>query len=240
MMERSTLLAAAIACVAVIATIFGVQVRLISRGRLRFLLRPAFYAIFGIILFGVILLRDLVAPIFLGLGFACGIPMGLFSWTFTRERIRIEEGNHLTSSLLSSDFFVKLFLDVLVIAACVTSLFLHFKWALSALPSAVTGLVLGTNSMLLAFGVAYERRTSAKLFYMRTPMALRMYGEMTGRRARVSETLDPKGIVEVGDEIWNAETVDGGRVDEGEEVEIVSVEGLVLRVRPVGGDGSIL
>ena len=230
-MERSTLLAAAIACVVAIATIFGVQARLISRGRLRFLLRPAIYTIFGIILFGVILLRDLVSPMFLGVGFACGIPLGLFSWTFSRERIRVEEGNHLTSSLLGSDFFAKLFIDVLMISACIVPFFLDLQWAGAASPNAVTGLVLGANITLLAFGAAYERRTQSSLFYRRNPFALRMYGEMTGRRALVCERLDPKGIVEVGDEIWNAETVDGGSINEGEEVEIVGFEGLTLRVR---------
>ncbi|MFC1889063.1 NfeD family protein [Thermodesulfobacteriota bacterium] len=231
MVEAKTLLAAAIACAVAIATIFGVQARLISRGRLRFLFRPVFYTIFGWALFWVIVHQDLLSALFLGLGFACGIPLGLFSWTITRERIRVEEGSHLASSLLGSDFFVKLFIDLMVIAACIAPFFLDLEWAAAVAPNAVTGLVLGINITLLAFGGAYERRMQSRLFYMSTPFALRMYGEMTGRRARVSDTLDPKGVVEVGDEIWNAETVDGSRVDEGEEVEIVSVKDLVLRVR---------
>ncbi len=52
-----------------------------------------------------------------------------------------------------------------------------------------------------------------------------------GRRAEVIEECNPRGRVKVDGEIWNAECE--GRAAVGEMVEVVGVEKLTLRVRPL-------
>ncbi len=55
---------------------------------------------------------------------------------------------------------------------------------------------------------------------------------LIGRRAEVREALDPEGLVFVDGELWTART-EGEPLPKGSLVEIVGVDGLRLRVRPV-------
>ena len=60
--------------------------------------------------------------------------------------------------------------------------------------------------------------------------------EIIGLIGRCTSTLDPKGKVFVRGEYWNVEVVDSGAgpIEEGEDVEVVDVEGITLRVRRAG------
>ena len=53
---------------------------------------------------------------------------------------------------------------------------------------------------------------------------------MIGSRGKVSSSLDPEGLVRIKGELWGATSAEG-RVDEGEEVEVVGEDGLKLVVR---------
>ena len=53
---------------------------------------------------------------------------------------------------------------------------------------------------------------------------------MIGMKGRVIKPLTPKGVVRVGDEFWKAKS-SGEDIEIGEEVEVVGVEGLTLKVR---------
>jgi membrane-bound ClpP family serine protease len=53
------------------------------------------------------------------------------------------------------------------------------------------------------------------------------------RHGRARTALAPRGKVFVSGELWNAEAADGSRVAAGERVEVVSREGMLLRVRAV-------
>jgi membrane protein implicated in regulation of membrane protease activity len=56
---------------------------------------------------------------------------------------------------------------------------------------------------------------------------------LVGRLGTAREPLRPKGYVELRGELWLAEVVAGvGPVGAGDEVRVVAVEGLTLRVRP--------
>jgi membrane-bound serine protease (ClpP class) len=55
---------------------------------------------------------------------------------------------------------------------------------------------------------------------------------MVGRHAVVVERLAPLGRVRLGDELWSA--VGDTTVETGHEVEITAIEGLTVRVRPLG------
>lgn len=52
-----------------------------------------------------------------------------------------------------------------------------------------------------------------------------------GRRAEVIEECNPRGRVKIDGEIWNAESE--SRAAAGETVEVVSVDRLTLKVRPL-------
>lgn len=53
---------------------------------------------------------------------------------------------------------------------------------------------------------------------------------MIGMKGRVIKPLTPKGVVRVGDESWKAKS-SGEYIEIGQEVEVVGVEGLTLKVR---------
>jgi membrane-bound ClpP family serine protease len=54
---------------------------------------------------------------------------------------------------------------------------------------------------------------------------------LTGKPGEVRETLDPKGTVQAGGELWSAESEDGSTLAAGDCVDVVRVEGLRLIVR---------
>ncbi len=65
----------------------------------------------------------------------------------------------------------------------------------------------------------------------RLPPALDIF-TLAGKHAVARTPLDPKGMVFIDGERWAATSVEG-RVEQGEVVEIIGVEGINLRVRPV-------
>jgi membrane-bound serine protease (ClpP class) len=66
----------------------------------------------------------------------------------------------------------------------------------------------------------------------RMPATIGTYN-LIGRRAVARTSLDPTGIVFYNGERWTA-TSTGGRVEQGEAVEITGVNGIKLTVRPIG------
>ena len=58
---------------------------------------------------------------------------------------------------------------------------------------------------------------------------------MVGQTAVVVRPLEPHGTVRLAGELWRAEAVAGGPIAAGASIEVESVEGLVLRVRPSPG-----
>jgi membrane-bound serine protease (ClpP class) len=81
--------------------------------------------------------------------------------------------------------------------------------ALAAVFSVVIGVALRTRQLPPAMGGA----------------------ELVGKPGEVRETLDPKGTVQAGGELWSAESEDGSTLAAGECVDVVRVEGLRLIVR---------
>ena len=55
---------------------------------------------------------------------------------------------------------------------------------------------------------------------------------MIGLSGRVVDPLNPEGQVKIGGEIWKAKSIESG-IDEGEEVEVMDMEGSELLVRKV-------
>ncbi|HYB84681.1 MAG TPA: NfeD family protein, partial [archaeon] len=55
--------------------------------------------------------------------------------------------------------------------------------------------------------------------------------QLIGKTGRVTRALAPIGEVRVEGQVWRAESV-GGEVKEGDQVEVVSREGLILKVKP--------
>ena len=91
----------------------------------------------------------------------------------------------------------------------------------------VVGVGLGTGGLIfVAVGFALRAQ--------RRPVTV---GEkvLIGRVGQARTPLVPSGMVQVAGELWSAELAPGsGPVAAGDRVEVVSVEGLRLRVRPVG------
>ncbi|RJQ45222.1 MAG: nodulation protein NfeD [Gaiellales bacterium] len=75
------------------------------------------------------------------------------------------------------------------------------------------------------------------IFVVRAAVSARRLPDQSGRNAMIGEVgytrsdLDPMGQVFVHGEIWSAETVDGEAIPQGEEIEVVGISGLMLKVR---------
>ncbi len=55
--------------------------------------------------------------------------------------------------------------------------------------------------------------------------------ELLGKLGTVVYDLAPRGEVKIEGQIWRAEAVEGAVVKQGEQIEVVSREGLILRVK---------
>ncbi len=58
-------------------------------------------------------------------------------------------------------------------------------------------------------------------------------GAMVGATGHAQTSLEPTGQVHVRGEIWSAESCEGENIEKGEEIEVVEVSGLMLKVRPL-------
>jgi membrane-bound serine protease (ClpP class) len=88
-------------------------------------------------------------------------------------------------------------------------------------------IALTTLFMVIFFGVLLGA-------VMRTQRRRSVTGldTLVGRRGEVRDALDPTGLVFVAGELWSART-DGAPVPAGATVEVLSIDGLCLLVRPV-------
>jgi len=89
-------------------------------------------------------------------------------------------------------------------------------------------LIFGSAAVI---GVFFLSTINALLRARRQPVALGPQ-LLVGRRAVARSPLDPGGIVFLEGERWTATSTEG-RIEEGETVEILGVDGIRLRVRPV-------
>jgi membrane-bound ClpP family serine protease len=63
------------------------------------------------------------------------------------------------------------------------------------------------------------------------------FTSMVGAEGRADGKLTPKGMVRIRGELWGATSVEGN-IDAGEDIVVVSEDGLKLLVRKVGDTGS--
>lgn len=84
--------------------------------------------------------------------------------------------------------------------------------------------------------------SGAKVWLFRSHLARPAIGveAMVGRIAVAREDLAPRGQVDLDGELWEAEVADGaGPVRAKEKLQVLGVEGLVLKVAPVGTTGTV-
>ncbi len=110
----------------------------------------------------------------------------------------------------------------------VGALVLFNSTTLPGFPKVSVPLVIGTGIVIAA------------IFFVIMTIAVRaqrrpiLFGRetMPGKQGLVEQALNPRGMVRVNGELWSAELVDGiGPLPAGARVEVVSISGLVLRVR---------
>ena len=64
-------------------------------------------------------------------------------------------------------------------------------------------------------------------------------GHLLGQTGRVTRVLDPRGIVNLGDETWSAVSDDGATIREGSQIRVVAVHGLLLTVESVASPPAV-
>ncbi len=111
---------------------------------------------------------------------------------------------------------------------------------ISGVVMALAHIVLGIRVPLWLASAVYVLETVKDFLIMWPCIAVSRLWPITGREGMVGKTgqamsrLDPSGIVKVENEIWKAR-LEAGSVEERQSVEVVSVQGLTLRVRPWKG-----
>ena len=90
---------------------------------------------------------------------------------------------------------------------------------------AVSSRVLGRRAAVAGSGSDSDGRSSA--------------GHLIGQTGRVTRDLDPRGIVNLGDETWSAVSSDGLTIPEGRSIRVVGANGLLLTVESIGATGAI-
>ena len=90
---------------------------------------------------------------------------------------------------------------------------------------AVSSRVLGRRAAVAGSGSDSDGRSSA--------------GHLIGQTGRVTRDLDPRGIVNLGDETWSAVSSDGLFIPEGRSIRVVGANGLLLTVESIGATGAI-
>ena len=90
---------------------------------------------------------------------------------------------------------------------------------------AVSSRVLGRRAAVAGSGSDSDGRSSA--------------GHLIGQTGRVTRYLDPRGIVNLGDETWSAVSSDGLFIPEGRSIRVVGAHGLLLTVESIGVTGAI-
>lgn len=90
---------------------------------------------------------------------------------------------------------------------------------------AVSSRVLGRRAAVAGSGSDSDGRSSA--------------GHLIGQTGRVTRALDPRGIVNLGDETWSAVSSDGLPIPEGRPIRVVGASGLLLTVESIGPTGAI-
>ncbi len=94
----------------------------------------------------------------------------------------------------------------------------------------VVGIALATTALFLGiviFAVRAQRR----------PIDVG-WEALIGKQATARTALKPAGKVALAGEIWSAELVEGEQAEPGSVVEVIAVEGLKVRVRPLTTDES--
>ncbi len=121
-------------------------------------------------------------------------------------------------------------------------------WAIRSISLAsdqiITGVVLAIIHIVVGFRVplwlvvlVFVLEVVKDLFVMWPCVAVSRLWPITGKEGMVGKVgkvmspLDPVGIVKVDNEIWKARS-DASLLDERQLVEVVDVDGLMLRVRP--------
>ena len=107
-------------------------------------------------------------------------------------------------------------------------LFAQFGDASPTLPplSVNRWLIIGTG-VVVAGSVLYLAREAVKSRRQRRAGASQA---VVGKVGVVTRTLSPRGIVRVASDTWTAVSADGDRIEAGEEVWVLDVDGLVLTV----------
>ena len=117
---------------------------------------------------------------------------------------------------------IVLMLDEAAILAVVLVI-LHYTGALAkiTLPATI-GLSIGLFILVFLLHLAI-----IPVFHKKPVTGIE---SMIGMKCRVTETLNPGGMVAIKNEYWRAESLEG-QIDAGEEAEVVDSNGLMLKVK---------
>lgn len=129
---------------------------------------------------------------------------------------------------------------VLLITELHSGTFYMMCTAVGALCALLSSFVFGIYGQLLFFAAG----TAASIAFVR-PVALRLLGRkggdkpsgvdaLIGRTGRVSQTIVSGGYgrVQIDGDDWKASSVTGEEIAEGRRVEVVSIESVIITVRP--------
>lgn len=132
---------------------------------------------------------------------------------------------------------------VFVIVEFFTSGFAVACFSVGALASAVVALCGGSLLWQIAFfamlsllALIFVRPLVVKVFLKKGKGVQTNADALVGKICQVSETVDPvegKGRVTIDGDSWKAVSADGGVIEKGSRVEVVSVNSIILTVKSI-------
>jgi membrane-bound ClpP family serine protease len=124
----------------------------------------------------------------------------------------------------------------LILAIISTSLEMLAIWAIWRLALPDLGIELPPALLAVVF-IAWAA-FSVWLFIFTTGVLKKQaqagLSSMVGAKGKVAKPLNPEGLVKIRGELWGA-AADEGKIEAGEEVEVVGQNGLKLTARKTGG-----
>ena len=107
-------------------------------------------------------------------------------------------------------------------------LFARFGDSLPGAPDvSVSPWVIAGVAIVAGVGVVYLGREAVK---SRRERGADLTESIVGKTGSVAVAMDPRGSVRVANDTWSAVSEDGGLIETGERVQVVSIDGLVLTV----------
>jgi membrane-bound ClpP family serine protease len=179
------------------------------------------------------------------LGITIGVAYGLLHWWQLRPKVTRQDRRFARNKILVNylsvaevavaavayNHYLAIPLVIAVLAAFLLGYFSVHWWTVLVGSFGVGGTIA------LGVCILREEQKSGPIYYQYDNQNWQGSEGMLYKVGRVVCRLAPEGKVRVNGELWNAVSISGEEIEEGEKVEVLQLDGLTLHVDRVPQDG---